>query len=141
MRKDTIRQKLVLMKQYLSELDTLSHCSQEEYLSDFKTRRACERLIQVSVECMIDCNHTLIAGMGICPPASYADSILKLVEHSIISQDFASQLIPYVSIRNRIVHEYEQIKDNLIFVTLRLFIKDMNQYLQIITNYIKSAKG
>jgi uncharacterized protein YutE (UPF0331/DUF86 family) len=141
MRQDTIRQKLVLMKQYLGELDTLSRCSQEEYLSDFKTRRACERLIQVIVECMIDCNHALIAGMGTCPPATYTDSILKLVDESIMSQDFASRLIPYVSIRNRIVHEYEQIKDNLIFATLRLFIKDMNQYSQTITNYIKSAKG
>jgi uncharacterized protein YutE (UPF0331/DUF86 family) len=139
MRKSAINRKLVAMGQYLSELEILSHHSLKEYLADFKIKRACERLIQVIVESAVDCNNLILVGLGDSPPVDYKESFTKLVTHSIIPPNFASQLISYVSIRNRIVHEYDEVKDNLIYAAINMLLRDMKRYQQLIVNYLKTV--
>ena len=138
MRKNAINRKLVAMEQYLSELEILSQHSLKEYLTDFRIKRACERLIQVVVESAIDCNNLILVGLGDSPPVDYKESFTKLVGHSVIPTNFASQLIPYVSIRNRIVHEYDELKDDLIYAAINMLLHDMKRYRQLITNYLKT---
>jgi len=139
MRKSAINRKLIAMEQYVSELEILSRHSLKEYLADFKIKRACERLIQVIVESAIDCNNLILVGLGDSPPVDYKESFTKLVAHAVIPMDFASRLIPYVSIRNRIVHEYDELKDNLIYAAINMLLRDMKRYRRLIINYLKTV--
>jgi len=139
MRKSAINRKLIAMEQYLSELGILARHSLDEYFRDFTIKRSTERLIQVIVECAVDCNNLILVGLGDSPPVDYKESFTKLVAHTVIPMDFASRLIPYVSIRNRIVHEYEQLKDDLVYAIINIFLQDMKRYQQLIINYLKTV--
>ena len=164
-KKNVVNQKLITMKQYLSELGILARHSLDEYLrfmffreychakkqvSDFTIKRSTERLIQVIVECTVDCNNLILVGLGDSPPVDYKESFTKLVAHAVIPMDFASRLIPYVSIRNRIVHEYNQLQDDLVYAIINMFtsftdgfalrfLQDMKRYQRLIINYLKTV--
>ena len=138
-KKSVVNQKLITMKQYLSELGILARHSLGEYLRDFTIKRSTERLIQVIVECAFDCNNLILVGLGDSPPVDYKESFTKLVAHGVIPMDFASRLIPYVSIRNRIVHEYDRLKDDLVYAIINILLQDMKRYQQLIINYLKTV--
>lgn len=135
-KKDTIIRKLGNLKEYLQELETLSKRPLTEYLDNFEYRRAVERLIQVIVECAIDINTLLVVGLGERPPIDYKESFLKLVTCKIIPKEFVEVLIPFVSLRNRIVHEYEKINNELVYASIRHILIEFKKYRKEITRYV-----
>lgn len=135
-KKVNIHRKMMNLDKYLSELVLLSRRSIEEYLEDFELRRAVERLIQVIVDALIDCNTLLLVGLGERPPIDYKESFLNLGKLKVISTQFASDLVPLTSLRNRIVHEYEEIDNKLVYASIKILLKDMKRYMSAITKYI-----
>lgn len=140
LKKNLIQRKLANLKEYLSELEALSGRSLEEYVKDFEYRRAVERLIQIIVECAIDGNNLIITGMGKRPAMEYKESFSKLVDMGIISSDFASRLIPYTSLRNRIVHEYAEIKNELVYTSIKMLLRDFKMYLAEMVKFLQKEK-
>lgn len=138
-KKEAVRRKLANMKEYLKELETLSKRDLEGYLGNFEYRRAVERLIQIIVETAVDCNNLIVISLGERPPIGYKESFLKLAKLKVISPEFASSLIPFVSLRNRIVHEYEEIKDELVFASIRQVLGEFAKYQKMVAKFI--SKG
>lgn len=135
-KRDLIRRKLIIIDGYLSELEILSKRSMQDYLSNFEHRRAVERLIQVIVECACDCNSFIIIDRGNRPPSSYRDSFHKLGELGVISKALVSKFIPLVSLRNRIVHDYEILKNELVYANIKKTLRIFRQYVKLITECI-----
>lgn len=89
------------------------------------------------VESACDCNSFIIVDGRRRPPSDYRDSFHKLGELGVIPKELVSKFIPLVSLRNRIVHEYETIKNELVYASIKRVSRLFRQYVKLITEYIR----
>jgi uncharacterized protein YutE (UPF0331/DUF86 family) len=103
---------------YLTELESLRPASFEEF-SRSERKRACERLLQVSIETAISICHLLLSGLRLGIPSEQDDVFEKLCEASVISPPLKGALRRMKGFRNILVHEYGDVDDELVFEFLR----------------------
>lgn len=113
----------------------------EEYKSNPAIKRSCERLIQLIVESAADINSSVIIGLKDFPPQDYYDTFIRAGELGLISPALSKKLAPWAGLRNRIVHEYAQISDRLVFEKVEPTIQNFREYVQQVTEFVESRSG
>ena len=76
--KKKILSKLDEMQRYVSELEDITP-TEEEYESDLVKKRACEKTVELAIECIIDICSTLVIALRAGVPSDESD-IVKLLE-------------------------------------------------------------
>ena len=127
---ELIHRKLTKLIQYLDELKAIKDYTLEEYLDNYFIKRTTERLIQLIVEVATDINGHIIVEEGHNPPHNYYQSFIKLGQLNLINEELATKLAPSTGLRNRIVHEYEEINDQIVFESVERALKLYSQYIK-----------
>lgn len=133
---NVIRRKLISLSEYIQELEPFLNYSYEQYVSNYFIKRTGERLIQLIVENMVDINSIIIAEMNHVPPKDYYTSFEIVGELGIIPIKFAKELAPCTGMRNRLVHEYDKIQDEIVFQSIKSVIEMINKYIELIKNHM-----
>lgn len=119
--RDRVLAKLDELDGYLGELRSILPSDLDAYRT-IEKRRACERLLQVSVEYALDVCHQLVAGRRLGLPGAEDDVLQKLESAQLLSAEVVATLRRMKGCRNILVHEYGHVLDELIFemITTRL---------------------
>ena len=85
--------------------------SLDAYLASDLDEIVTERYLERMIGRMIDVNYHLhlITDAGHAPPRDYYDSFTQLARLRILPPAFASQIATCAGLRNRLVHEYDEI--------------------------------
>ncbi|WP_236617455.1 type VII toxin-antitoxin system HepT family RNase toxin [Thermoanaerobacter kivui] len=67
------------------------------------------------METCMDINSLIIEYKGLRPPKSYYESFIILGDKKILPNKVSKQLASFTGVRNRIVHQYEDINHKIIF--------------------------
>lgn len=134
---NVIRRKLISLVGYTKELKPLLDYSYEQYESNYFIKRTGERLIQLIIENMVDVNSIIISQKNFPPPKDYYSSFERLGTIDILPSDFAVSLAPCTGMRNRLVHEYDQIDDRIVFNSIGKLLEMVNQYIGYVHDYLK----
>jgi len=137
--RDRILIKLDQLYGYLAELRSILPEDLAAYRRVEK-RRACERLLQVSIEAVIDVCHLLVAGLRLGIPAEEDDLFDKLREAGIISESMALILKEMKGLRNLLVHEYTRIDDEIVYGVASARSTDFEAFKQQVLQYLKTAR-
>ena len=129
--------KLDELNSYMRELSLISPSSYEEYL-EVEKKRACERLLQLAIECVIDVCHVLVTGLRLGLPADEDDLFGKLAAANIVSQDMKETLREMKGFRNILVHEYARVDDHLVYEAVRTRMNDFRAFADEIRVYLRS---
>jgi len=134
--RDRIITKIDELEGYLKELRSIIPEGYDEYLLSIEKRRACERLLQISVECIIDICGLLISGLRLGLPSEESEIFEKLFLNNIVSEEMKDTLKSMKGFRNILVHDYAKLDNALIYeiATTRLidferFVKDISKVL------------
>ena len=127
---ELIHRKLTKLIQYLDELEAIKDYTLEEYLDNYFIKRTTERLIQLIVEVATDINGHIIVEKGHNPPHNYYQSFIKLGQLNLINKELSKKLAPSTGLRNRIVHEYEEINDQIVFESVENALELYKQYIK-----------
>jgi uncharacterized protein YutE (UPF0331/DUF86 family) len=134
--RDRIITKIDELEGYLKELRSIIPEGYDEYLLSIEKRRACERLLQISVECVIDICGLLISGLRLGLPSEESEIFEKLFLNNIVSKEMKDTLKSMKGFRNILVHDYAKLDNALIYeiATTRLidferFVKDISKVL------------
>ena len=57
----------------------------------------------------------VIKNEGGYPASDYFNSFINLIELEVLNEDFANEIAPSTGLRNRLVHEYERINDEIVY--------------------------
>lgn len=136
---ELIHRKLTKLIQYLDELKAVQDYTLEEYLDNYFIKRTAERLIQLIVEVATDINGHIIVDEGHNPPHNYYQSFIKLGQLDLIDEDLAQQLAPSTGLRNRLVHEYEEIDDQIVFESIATALELYKQYIKKIKDLVEKT--
>jgi uncharacterized protein YutE (UPF0331/DUF86 family) len=134
--RDRILAKLDELNTVLRELRSVVPASFQEYLAVEK-RRSCERLLQVSIEAVIDTCALLVTGLRLGLPAEADDLFEKLADREVISRPTADLLRRMKGMRNILVHEYGRVDDALVFETIDQRLGDFDAFAREVLAFLR----
>lgn len=140
MDKKRILSKFEEMNKYLEELDEIKPLDLDKYKNLIEKKRACERLLQIIIESIIDICNILTSDLRLGIPADEEDMFSKLEKKAIITKDIKNILINMKGMRNVLVHKYENIKDELIFEAISEKLDDFEKFKMEILKFLKNKK-
>jgi uncharacterized protein YutE (UPF0331/DUF86 family) len=121
---------------YITELKEIAPKSFAEY-QKVEKRRACERLLQVSIEVIIDICNLLVSGLRLGLPAEEDDLFRKLVEAGIITKEMGETLREIKGFRNILVHQYAQVDDRIVYEAVNTKLGDFALFKQEALAYLR----
>ena len=132
-----VQRKLGIIQRSIQSLDQAELGDLEQYKSDLWLRKGTERLLQEAIEAALDTASHLVVRAGRPAPADFYSSFLELAEVGAIDRELASALAPAAGLRNRLVHEYDDLDDGIVLQStgkalelLPRFIAQVQAYLQ-----------
>lgn len=130
---ELVTRKLALLARYVLELQQVMQTSPSEFESDFRIHRVAERQIELLVECAGSINSELAQALARIPPSDYYTSFHSLAATGWIERDLATRLSTLAGLRNRLVHQYEDIRLPQLFQACRRSLSDWEQYLKAVS--------
>ena len=138
MDKERILSKIDELDTYLRELETIKLSNFIEYKDSIENKRACERLLQISIETVIDICNILISNLKLGLPSDEGDMFKKLERKNIITKKTGKILANMKGFRNILVHRYGVVDDALVFEMLSERLDDFEKFRKEILKIINS---
>lgn len=137
-----ITRKIKLIQEELSRLEDLSHYTFDEISNDFLKLYTVERALEKIITRAIDINQHIISeiGRGDEKVRGYEDTFYVLSGLGVYSKTFAKQIAPSAGLRNRLVHEYNDTKDEIIYESVKDAIVQYSKYSRQILKFIEKKK-
>jgi len=133
-----LRRKLSRIVENLSELKALKALNLEEWRGDAMRRAAAERWLHICIEAAIDLNSHVVVGLGHPAPSDGYQSFIDLARHTkVIDADLAAKLAPSVGLRNRLVHRYDDLDDNLVLKGIGEAVRLFPRYVELVSRYVE----
>jgi len=136
--RERILGKVDQLEGYLRELRTIVPQDFAAY-QKVEKRRACERLLQLSIEAVIDVCHLLVTGLRLGIPAEEDDLFEKLEAAGVIAPQTRETLREMKGFRNILVHEYARIDDRMVYEVTRSRLGDFETFKEEILRYLKTT--
>jgi uncharacterized protein YutE (UPF0331/DUF86 family) len=107
------------IRPYLQELrkqaELLRRCLESDLLNGTDQGMvllALERALHIGCECITDIGNVIIDACIMRDPSSYQDIVTILYEENVLDADVAESLLPLVSYRKTLVHDYLSIESD-----------------------------
>jgi len=123
---------------YLKELRQIAPTSFDEYRQTEK-RRACERLLQIAIEVIIDICHLLVTGLRLGLPAEEDDLFEKLSQAEIISPQMKETVKRMKGFRNILVHAYGEVDDRIVYEMVSERLGDFTAFKKEVLQTLSEA--
>lgn len=127
-----VRAKLGHIMTSLDLLRPMRALSLEDYRARVWERKGIERVLQEAIEAALDINAHIVAERGLEVPDDYYGGCIKLGELGILSRDLAHALAPSAGLRNRLVHEYDEIDDAKVLAAVATILELYPRYIAAI---------
>lgn len=139
--KDFIEQKIKLIKEDLKELQDIKPHHWEVFLEDKRCRYISEHLLEHIINRAIDINNHIVVESKKAPPDGYEQSFLALAELGILSGNFAAAISKSAGLRNRITHDYDDIKYDIFYESINDCLQQYPEYIKNIITFLDRVKS
>ncbi len=131
------RRKLATIRRNLDDLAVVRDLTVAEYRADRFRQKGTERLLQETVEAAVDVNMHVLRALGESP-TDYFTSFVQLGRQGVIGEDLADLLAPAAGLRNRLVHEYEDLDDAIVLEAVGDAIDQFSWYVEQVERYLEA---
>ena len=124
------------LESYLDEFEKVKPSNLEDYGRSIKDRRACERLLQISIECVLDVCNILVSKLKSGMPADEDDVLDKLGDKKIITKEMKNILHGMKGMRNILVHKYGEVDNGTVFEMISEKLGDFDKFKEEILKFL-----
>ena len=134
--RSVIERKLDSIRTNLTDVRSLIDKGIESYVKNGLDRKVMERSLQLVIEAAVDINlHVLRERFELVPDDS-TKSFGMMAQNGILSIELAEALAPSVGLRNRIVHEYDVLDAEKVFLGAEKALKLFPRYTAAILSLL-----
>lgn len=133
-----VRRKLATIVRNLEDLAAVEGLSLADYRRDRFRKKGVERMLQEAIDAATDVNLHLLRVSGAPTPADYYESFLALGRADVIPDALAERLAPAAGLRNRLVHEYDELDDEKILDAVTTARSDLGEYIAAVEGHLDS---
>lgn len=137
---DLVRRKITTISRNLEALAEVEGISLTAYRGDLYKKKGTERLLQETVEAAVDANLHLVRVAGAATPPDYYQSFIALGRQGVISSALAERLAPAAGLRNRLVHEYDDIDDGIVLAAVAEARRAFSEYVGAVLSHISGKR-
>jgi uncharacterized protein YutE (UPF0331/DUF86 family) len=137
----SIRYRLDLILSYLEELSPLRALSLSEFLDDIYKIRAAERLLEITLQAILDINNHILKAHFQISKKSNDDGFQELAQRDVIADALAQSLLKSGGFRNRLAHHYDTISPELIFQFIPEALAQFPDYVEQISDFLDLIEG
>ena len=112
---------------YVRDLQSITPQDLTAY-RQIEKRRACERLLQIAVKCVIDICNLLVSGLRLGLPAEEDDLFEKLAQAGFLSTQMKATARKMKGLRNILVHEYGVVNDAIVYQAVTTELGDFAEF-------------
>jgi len=134
--KEKILSKIDQIDSYLEEIGQIRPIDFKEYQDSIEKKRSIERLLQISIEAVIDISYILVSNLKLGIPSDEDILFEELNKKKIISNNIKETLKQMKGLRNILVHKYAKVNDEEVFENLDN-LKDFEKFKEEILRFIK----
>ena len=131
-----IRQRLQLLESYVQHLQGYRARTYDEVRSDMSLTWAIEHGLQLSIQCVSDVCHYLVADLVLVVPATSQEAIELLRDAGVFPATFADTLVQMARFRNLLVHVYAHIDLERVYDHLQNHLDDFGQFAQHVLHFL-----
>lgn len=128
-----IKQKIMFMQGNIDKLRSLQKISKNAFIEDFRNTDSAKYLLQVTIEAMLDISNHIIARNRWGMPETNKESFEILANQGMIEQKYIDTYFTMAKFRNRIVHMYYNVSDEMIYEICQNNLEDFEVFIQTIT--------
>jgi uncharacterized protein YutE (UPF0331/DUF86 family) len=134
---DFLTRKAKMIQEELAHLEEFKQYSFDEIAKDFRKLAVVERLLEKIIMRAIDINQHIIAemGNGVQESRGYEQTFLGLAELGVYPEEFAKTVAPSAGLRNRLVHEYDKLDQEIIYKSVGEALEQYAKYCDYILKY------
>ena len=133
---DLVTRKLLLIAADLEPLAAIAARGVAAYESSVVDQAVVERRLERAIGRMIDVNYHLLTASGQPPPPDYHSSFVRMAEFGVLDAGFARQIARAAGLRNRLVHDYDDLDHRLVFEALGTALKDLPRFLAAVHAFL-----
>ncbi len=134
-----VRRKLAVIVRNIADLDHVRHESLTAYRRDRFRLKGAERLVQETIEAAVDANQHLLRNTRGSSATDYYDSFIALGRLGIMPDSLAASLAPAAGLRNRLVHEYDDIDDAIVLEAIGTVCDEFSKYVAAVDTFLQKA--
>lgn len=109
--------------------------SEEVFLEDRKTRLATYKAFQEAVEAITDIVAMMVKDLGEIPKDDYTN--LEIIHNkNIISSELKKAIKEANGLRNRVVHEYNGIVDEVAYASIMRLLGDIEEFARVAGKWV-----
>lgn len=140
--KEFIKRKVKLIQEDLAHLEELAHLSFNEVAKDIMKLATVERLLEKIITRAIDINQHILAekGKGLESVRRYEETFTDIAGLGVYPEEFARAIAPSAGLRNRLVHEYDNMDEKIVYDSVSEALQQYAKYCDFILKFIEKAE-
>lgn len=133
---DLVTRKLLLIAADLEPLAAIATRGVAAYELSVVDQAMVERRLERAIGRMIDVNYHVLTASGQPPPPDYHSSFVRMAELGVLDAEFARQIARSAGLRNRLVHDYDDLDHRLVFAALSTALNDLPRFLAAVNAFL-----
>lgn len=139
--REKIRQKLQFMRDNLKHLESFQGLSLEEFKDNAINEAAATRMLQITIEAMLDMCAHVIAREGWGLPKSYGEIVVVATRNGLSPPDMEETFKKMARFRNRVVHLYEEVDAEELLAIINSQLEDFRPFMaSVVEKYLSEDK-
>jgi uncharacterized protein YutE (UPF0331/DUF86 family) len=138
--RQTLARKLDYLRKQLETLEPYRALPKDDLLGTLERRFAVERMLELSIQSVIDVSRLLVALEDWRPPRDERDALLLLAERKVLSVELAERLLKAKGFRNVLVHDYVAIDPDLLHAHLREDVSDLWSFARHLARHLATGR-
>lgn len=139
--RELVTRKSLLIARDLEPLGELARLDPDAFVASRSEQVLAERYLERIIGRLIDINFHLITASGAAPPSDYYASFLELGRMGVVDVTFAQRLAACAGLRNRLVHEYDEIDPLKLHEACGAAMADVPDYLRRVDAWLVRTVG
>ena len=132
-----VQQRLLMLKQYIQQLESIADTDKEEFCQDKIKSAAAESYLRRALEVVFDIGRHILAKSGLPDLAMEYKSIARgLVEYNVVPEILGKKLIQMAGYRNRMVHLYYRVTEEELLEIISNDLDDFRVFVASIQHFL-----
>lgn len=134
---EVIASRLSKIKESLRLLEPLARMSLAEFSKNPDHFLKGERLLEITIQAMIDIGTHIISSRSLRKPQDYHEVFDILVENRLLPKGLLQPLHAMVGLRNVLIHEYLEVDKQVLHKTICQDLRDVKSFLKAIAGLLR----
>ncbi len=134
----TLARKLEYLRKQLDLLEGYRALPEQELTAVGEKRLAVERLLELSIQSIIDISRLLVTLEDWRRLRDERDALTLLAERSVLEPELADRLLKAKGFRNVLVHEYVELDPHLLYAHLRDDLGDLWDFARGVAAWLQA---